>query len=49
MCCAWARDRAKAERSGAGGSERQCVVHGPEIERRQYVLGLAAASASVCQ
>ena len=38
---------AKAERSGAGG-EQQCVVRGPEIEQRQNVVGLAAASASVC-
>ena len=26
MCCAWARDRAKAERCGAGGGERQCCA-----------------------
>ena len=26
VCCEWARDRAKEERSGAGGGERQCVL-----------------------
>jgi hypothetical protein len=26
VCCAWARDRAKAEHSGAGGGECQCVL-----------------------
>ena len=26
VCCSWARDRAKSERSGAGGGERQCLL-----------------------
>ena len=26
VCCAWDRDRGKAEGSGAGGGERQCFL-----------------------
>ena len=44
-------DRAKAERSGTGGGERQCVcvwASDRVIEQRQNGAGLAAASTSVC-